>query len=98
MDSVKMKMLQLKRQLSSLSMEADTYEEELSKTNSEAERIGKMIEDYQYSTRFNNIEDSLEYATKDIEGDTKYISDSSRKRKNRFKARRHSQHEIKGIM
>ena len=88
-------------------MEADAYEEELNRTNTEAERIAKLIEDYQYSTRFSGVEDSVEYATKDhldhgesSRYSSKYTSGSSAvssriKRSNRMKSRRGSVHDIK---
>ena len=106
MEQVKLKMLQLKRQLTSLTIEANAYEDVLSRTSSEAERISKLLEDYQYQSRFNSSgsedgstdgDSSSDFGDLTTAGGApKYSASSNRvKRASRMKARRNSVHEIK---
>merc|ERR1712150_278185 len=94
-EQVKLKMLQLKRQLTSLTIEANAYEDVLFRTSNEAERISKVIDEYQKNSSTGEEgstgDDSSEY-----DYSSKYPAASSRmKRASRMKGRRNSVHEIK---
>lgn len=62
--NVKWKMQELQRSILDLTREAEQYEEELVKTTSKADEIGKLINNFQFSSRYlGSRDDSDDFST-----------------------------------